>query len=41
MVATKTLYTLAGAIQNSMHIAGPGLVTLYTLSLPERKLHIH
>lgn len=41
MVAIKTLYTLVSANQNSMHIAGPGLETLYTLSLPEQKLYIH
>jgi hypothetical protein len=40
MVAIKTLYTLPGANQNSIHIAGPGLETLYTLSQPEQKLHI-
>ncbi len=41
MVAIKTLYTLPSANQNSLHIAGPGLKTLYTLSLPEQKLCIH
>jgi hypothetical protein len=32
MVATKTLYTLASANQNSMHIAGLLRETLYTLA---------
>lgn len=41
MVAIKTLYTLPSANQNSMHIAGLGLETLYTLSQLERKLYIH
>ena len=41
MVAIKTLYTLASANQNSIYIAGLGLETLYTLSLPEQKLYIH
>jgi hypothetical protein len=41
MVATKTLYTLASANQNSMHIAGLMRETLYTLSQLERKLYIH
>ena len=37
----KTLYTLPSANQNSMHIAGLGLETLYTLSQLEQKLYIH
>jgi hypothetical protein len=41
MVATKTLYTLAGAIQNFMHIAGLMRKTPYTLSQPVQKLYIH
>ncbi len=41
MVATKTLYTLASANQNSMHIAGLMRETLYTLSQLEQKLYIH
>ena len=41
MVAIKTLYTLPGANQNSIYIAGLGLETLYTLSQFKRKLHIH
>jgi hypothetical protein len=41
MVAIKTLYTLPGANQNSIDIAGPGLETLYTLSRLEPKLYIH
>lgn len=40
MVATKTLYTLASANQNSIHIASSS-ETLYTLTLLEQKLHIH
>ena len=41
IVAIKTLYTLASANQNSMHIAGLWLETLYTLSQPVQKLYIH
>jgi hypothetical protein len=41
MVAIKTLYTLAGANQNSMHIASLRRETLYTLRQLERKLYIH
>lgn len=41
MVAIKTLYTLASADQNSMHIASLRRETLYTLSLLEQKLYIH
>ena len=41
MVAIKTLYTLASADQNSMHIAGLLRETLYTLSRLEPKLYIH
>lgn len=41
MVPIKTLYTLVGANQNSMHIAGLLRDTLYTLNQLERKLYLH
>lgn len=41
MVAIKTLYTLAGAIQNFMHIAGLMRKTLCTLPVFGAKLYIH
>lgn len=37
MVAIKTLYTLASADQNSMHIAGLLRETLYTLAARHKK----